>query len=43
MHAHLELEDGNEKIEIIIHNLKKENFFGCFEPIAYFETITVMI
>ena len=23
MHAHLELEGGNEKIEVIIHNLKK--------------------
>lgn len=33
MHAHLELEDGNENIEVIIHNLKKT--FWLFEPIAY--------
>ena len=29
MHAHLELEDGNENIEVIIHNLKKRKLFGC--------------
>ena len=35
MHAHLELEDGNENIEVIIHNLIKKKTFWLFEPIAY--------